>query len=241
MDITIVLTIIFCLMILIGGLIILIYNFKNKKESLDTVLKDIVISVSPAIEQEILQTLDAIDIEDDERYGKDEAEKLSNIETELLNFAQMYGYGKVIELISVMYPKNNKMRKELMSLDKEVIYEYISDVFNSETIQDKLILLFDKCLEQKIDTIESEDRELEKEQDVYESEPEKEECLEDHNKSIDNFIENNNYNSVPVGDPRFLKPFIIDNDIKINPPKEEESETISDDGTIEIISMETEQ
>lgn len=183
---------------------------KGNKEALDKYLKDI----SDIIRKRIIEFINDFDIttyKDD--YISLQADLLNGIYEDIFELSMK-------ELENIMGNDSVTLALVKKSLTKEKIEDYVSLMMQEEPLMDKFTNVINSVLEKENKRIEAEDKALEKELEEYENES-------------DDPIES----KVSELDPRVFvdpeKPTISET---INPPREEEEETVSvDDETIEII------
>lgn len=150
-------------------------------------------------------------------------------------------YNLILNIVNESF-KNKVINKGLYMiiierLTPELIRDYTLDLFDDATIQDLMIDIYNKCIADKVEQIEMEDQRINEEYWIpSEEEVEVERSIEDNNAIIDKYTQEHHLNEVSNYDfeidKRLLNSF---DDEEINPPKEEESNVIEDDGSIEII------
>ena len=183
---------------------------KGNKEALDKFLKDI----SDVVRKRIIEFITNFDIstyKDD--YMSLQADLLNGIYEDIYELSMR-------ELEATMGSDSVTLALLKKSLTKDKIEEYVSLMLEEETLMNKFTNLINSVLEKENKRIEEEDAALEKEILTYE-------------KDTDDPMES----KVTELDPRVFvdpeKPTISE---VINPPREEEEETVSiDDETVEIV------
>ena len=183
---------------------------KGNKEALDKYLKDI----SDIVRKRIIEFINDFDIttyKDD--YMSLQADLLNGIYEDIFELSMK-------ELENIMGNDSVTLALVKKSLTREKIEDYVSLMLEEETLMNKFTNVINSVLEKENERIEAEDKALEKELEEYENES-------------DDPMES----KVAELDPRVFvdpeKPAISE---VINPPREEEEETVSaDDETVEII------
>lgn len=234
------------------GTIVLVNRIKNKsdKSKAETLLDEFFREIEKDIKDYILEYINGIDI--DAFSSDDKAIQFKSIENAVVD----YGFNKISVLIKEImtdrFPDHKGLYDLIVGLfTEDKINNYLFKLLeNDNGIQDAMTDIYNQVLGPEIDRIEKEDKELNEEFEKYEQEPIKDETPEQHTLSIEEYakahsqekidelnqvydeVEKENPNVVPVRDLRDLTPFI---DEEIIPPTDDESEVVSDDGTIEVV------
>lgn len=183
---------------------------KGNKEALDKFLKDI----SDIVRKRIIEFINDFDIT---TYKNDYMSLQSDLLDGLYN--DIYELS-MRELESIMGNDSVTLALLKKSLTKEKIEDYVSLMMQEEPLMDKFTNVVNSVLEKENKRIEAEDKALEKELEEYENES-------------DDPMES----KVAELDPRVtIDPEKSVIEEVINPPREEEEETISaDDESVEIV------
>lgn len=183
---------------------------KGNKEALDKFLKDI----SDVVRKRIIEFINDFDIT---TYKNDYMSLQSDLLDGLYN--DIYELS-MRELESIMDNDSVTLALLKKSLTKEKIEDYVSLMMQEEPLMDKFTNVVNSVLEKENKRIEAEDKALEKELEEYENES-------------DDPMES----KVAELDPRVtIDPEKSVIEEVINPPREEEEETISaDDESVEIV------
>ena len=179
-------------------------------------------------------------------YGTQDSKGRMNLKTMKQSATELYDYAHD------KYPDKKGFYTLLMSLfTEDKINEFVFKVLENESIQESIANIYNQIFGEEIDRIEEEDKIISKELEEYENEAIKDETIEQHNQSIEEYakshikekidelnefydeVEKANPNVVPVRDLRDLTAFIDDEEII--PPSDDEPDVLVDDGTIEIV------
>ena len=234
---------------------IVIVNRLSKKSNIskaEKILEEYFTNSERDIKISINNYIKTIDVDNFDFKYKDKGDQFKQIENAIVD----YGFNKASYIIKEIIEKDFPDKKGLYELilnafTEEKINDFVFKILEDQDIQDNVSIIYNKIFEDEIEKIEKEDKELEEELYIYEKEPIKDETVEQHNQSIEEYakshiqekidemntvydeIEKTNPNVVPVRDLRDLTALIDDEEII--PPSDEESDTIEDDGSIEII------
>lgn len=234
------------------GIIVLInrLSIKSNKSKAEILLDEIFSEIEEKIKNNIYEHVINLDI--DAFNLDDKAKEYTNIESSIVD----YGFNQISYIVKRIIEGKFPDKKGLYEIVSSFVTEdrinnYLYKLLEDENIKDALTNIYNTVLGPDIERIEKEDKELNEEFSKYEQEPLKDETQEQHNQSIEDFakahfqekmdelnkvydeVEQENPNVVPVRDLRDLTPFMEDEDII--PPSDEESDTITDDGTIEVV------
>ena len=237
---------------LAAGISVLINRLTNKsnKSKAEVILDELFSSIEKDIKIYILNYMKDLDINAFEL--NDKAEQFKLIENTIVD----YGFNKVSELIKKIlnddYPDKKGIYTIIMSLfTEDKINTFVFKILENDEIQESIANIYNQLFGEDIDKIEEEDKLLAEELEEYEKESVKDETIEQHNQSIEEYakmhiqdkinelnesydeIEKVNPNVVPVRDLRDLTALIDDEEII--PPSDEEPDVIVDDGTIEVV------
>lgn len=204
---TIATSISYVLGILVIGVIIffIIKNYKSKNN--EEKLKEFLFKIQDIVKNNIIEIIDKFDISTIK-------EDLPNFQAEFLESIYTNIYNLCIKELEGIDSITAAIIKKLLT--KEKIEEYVLTIMDDGDIQDKLTDLFNIAIKDTIYRIEEEDLEAAKVAEEYETASEE--------------------STIPELDPtKVVDPFVEQKEEKINPPKEEESDSVEDDGTVEII------
>lgn len=191
---------------IIVGIFILLYN-KNYSKN-EAALNEFLDKIENIVKQHIIELIENIDI--------------NNIKESFIVFqSEFFGnlYNDIYDLCLEELEKYDKVAGALIKkvLTKEKIEDYVNILIEDGEIQDKLADLYNAIVKDKVDDIVLADELLAEEVAKYE------EDVETNDESVEEL-------DPMVGDA--LMPPVEEN---IIPPTEEESDTVKDDGTIEIL------
>ena len=191
---------------IIVGIFILLYN-KNYSKN-EAALNEFLDKIENIVKQHIIELIENIDI--------------NNIKESFIVFqSEFFGnlYNDIYDLCLEELEKYDKVAGALIKkvLTKEKIEDYVHILIEDGEIQDKLADLYNAIVKDKVDDIVLADELLAEEVAKYE------EDVETNDESVEEL-------DPMVGDA--LMPPVEEN---IIPPTEEESDTVKDDGTIEIL------
>lgn len=192
--------------LVLGVIIFFIYNNYKSKNG-EEKLKEFLDKIQDIVKNAIIEMIDKVDITKiKEDFPHFQAEFFENIYTNIYDLCLK----ELEEIDSITAALVKKL------LTREKIEEYVLTIMDDGDIQDKLTDLYNIAIKDSINRIEEEDLAAAKEAEEYETASEE--------------------STIPELDPtKTVDPFVEQKEEKINPPKEEESDTVEDDGSIEII------
>jgi len=252
-DIVIIGTILFVI-IFVVVLVLGIVNRKKRNKALEEaskIVNKIMYDTKNAVLPIIIEFASTIVIDEFRDEGEDNSKVYNDIINTISDFIFNKCSSKSRELADNY--KDDKMIFKYLNelLDIDVINELSLTIKDDTQLVDIFTDIYNNCFTEDIERIEAEDEELSKELAEYESAPPKDETQEQHNQSIDDYMEahleekiqelNDVYdelektipNTVPVRDLSALAP-LIDDEVII-PPTDEEPDTLVDDGTFEVV------
>lgn len=197
-------------------LIVLFIRKERLEKGNEDALNDYLQKITDIVKKRIIEFINNFDLSS---YKED----FQTLQADLLNglYDDIFELS-VKELENVMGDSSDSITIALIrkALTREKIEEYVSILLEESDLKDKFTDLVNSVLEKENDRIEAEDKELEKELESYEEE-------------YDDPIES----KIAELDPKVAKdPERSTISEVINPPREEEEETVSaDDGSIEVL------
>lgn len=242
-------------LLLIASIIVVIIRINVEKGNrkvaygmLDTILEDVKNDILPLV----IEFAKNINIDDYKKNTEDEAKIYNDILNDISDFIFNRSSEKTREFIDKY--KDKKVIYTLLNslFDDDVINDLVITIKDNKELNDILTDIYNSVFDERIKQIELEDKELEVELSEYENAPIKDETIEQHNQSIEEYakahleekiqelnevydeLEETIPNTVPVRDLSALAPLIDDQEII--PPVDDEPDTVSaDDDTIEIL------
>lgn len=198
------------------ALIILFIRKERLEKGNEDALNDYLQKITDIVKKRIIEFINNFDLSS---YKED----FQTLQTDLLNglYDDIFELS-IKELENVLGDSSDSITIALIrkSLTRDKIEEYVSILLEESDLKEKFTDLINSVLEKENDRIEAEDKELEKELESYEEE-------------YDDPIES----KIAELDPKVAKdPERSTISEVINPPREEEEETVSaDDESIEIL------
>ena len=240
--------------LILFGIIFSIININKEKNNrkvaysmLESILEDVKNEILPLI----IEFVKNINIEDYSE-SQDEAKIYSDILSAISDYIFNKCSEKTREFIETYKDKKTIYTLLNALFDDDIISDLVATIKDSPELNDLLTDLYNHVFNERIEEIEAEDKRLEKELSEYENAPIKDETIEQHNQSIEEYakahleekiqelnevydeLEETIPNTVPVRDLSALAPLIDDQEII--PPVDDEPDTVSaDDDSIEII------
>lgn len=202
--------------VIIIALIIVFIRKERLEKGNESALNDYLHKITDIVKKRIIEFINNFDLSTyKEDYQTLQADLLNSLYDDIFELS-------IKELENVLGDSSDSITIALIrkSLTREKIEEYVSILLEESDLKDKFTDLINSVLEKENDRIEAEDKELEKELESYEEE-------------YDDPIES----KIAELDPKVAKdPERSTISEIINPPREEEEETVSaDDGSIEVL------
>ena len=242
---------IFVAILITTGAIIIIINVQNKnnKSKADSIISILLKSNTENFKKCLQNVITNIDMSKYQDY-LDEGDKYNAIKKDINSTFSSESYEILFKILNDSLQKKeikpSVYTTVVKTLTHEMVDNYIIELFDNLDIKDLMIDLYNKCLDNKINHIELEDSRINEEFWLPEENvTEKEVTIEQHNDIIDEYMKQMNLNDISnlsyrndngtivQGDERYFKAFMGHDEII--PPKETESDTIEDDGSVEIL------
>ena len=238
----------------IFGVVVLINRVTNKsnKSKAEEILDEIFKSMENDLANNIKEYIGKIEITNYDVH--DPAQQFNLIESAILDFSFNKANKMITDLLNEKFPDGKSKIYEIIlkSITHDKVEDIVKDLLSDNSIKDMITEIYNTCFGDRINEIEAEDKELEKELSQYEEKAEIiDETPEQHNQSIEEYakthihekvdelnkvydeIEGTIPNTVPVRDLSGLKPLIDDEEL--NPPEDNPDESSFNEDVDEIV------